>query len=96
MNMSDTVLSTSGDWSVTTDGLQWILRIRRTQKGQPVWQGVSFVRSTKDILARCMREKGCPPEDAAKLLAAISERFSLQQAPEVAAPAKPAVYETAR
>ena len=28
---------------------------RRYDKG---WRNVSFVRSTKDVLARCMREKG--------------------------------------
>src|SRR6516164_7766497 len=70
-NLDGTVIAISGDWSVTTDGLQWILR-RRTgtdrRTGKPVWESVSFVRSTKDILARCMREKGTPPEDARKLL----------------------------
>jgi hypothetical protein len=73
--MSEGVIAASGDWSVATDTIQWILRKRRILKGQPIWQGVSFVRSTKDVLARCMREKGCPPEDAARLLGAISVRF---------------------
>jgi hypothetical protein len=82
MNLNDSVIATSGEWSVSTDGLQWILRKRRKLKGQPVWVGVSFVRSTRDILAGCMREKGCPPEDAVRLLAAISSEFSAQQAPE--------------
>jgi hypothetical protein len=31
------------------------------------WRGVSFVRSTKDILLRCMREKGCKPSDEAQV-----------------------------
>ena len=73
------VIATSGDWSVTTDGLQWILRRRvgtDRRTGKPVWESVSFVRSTKDILARCMREKGTPPEDARKLLAGLGESFS--------------------
>jgi hypothetical protein len=46
-----------------TDGLQWILyrRSARTDPHAP-WQGfdwspVSFVRSTKVVLVRCMREK---------------------------------------
>jgi hypothetical protein len=73
------VLAVSGEWSVASDGLQWILCKRRgradRRTGQPQWDGVSFVRSTRDILARCMREKGCPPEDAARLLAACGERF---------------------
>ena len=78
-NLDGTVIAISGNWSVTTDGLQWILR-RRTgtdrRTGKPVWESVSFVRSTKDILALCMREKGTPPEDARKLLAGLGERFS--------------------
>ena len=78
-NLDGTVIAISGNRSVTTDGLQWILR-RRTgtdrRTGKPVWESVSFVRSTKDILALCMREKGTPPEDARKLLAGLGERFS--------------------
>src|SRR6516225_11216743 len=53
-----TVIAISGNWSVTTDGLQWILRRRvgtDRRTGKPVWESVSFVRSTNDILARCMR-----------------------------------------
>jgi hypothetical protein len=50
----------------------------RRAKAAP-WE--SFVHSTKDILARCMREKGCPPEDVAVLLAALRDRFV--EAPEV-------------
>ena len=57
-NLDGTVIAISGNRSVTTDGLQWILR-RRTgtdrRTGKPVWESVSFVRSTNDILARCMR-----------------------------------------
>ena len=75
------MIATSGDWSVTTGGIQWILRKRRSLKGTDVWQAVSFVRSSKDIVARCLKEKGCPPEDAAKLLGAIPVRFELQQVP---------------
>ena len=76
---SDTTIAISGDWSVTTDGIQWILRRRvgtDRRTGKPVWESVSFVRSTNDILARCMREKGTPSEDARKLLAGLGERFS--------------------
>jgi hypothetical protein len=38
------------------DGIQWIL-MRRRMGRQPGWRLVSFVRSTKDVLARRMREK---------------------------------------
>jgi hypothetical protein len=73
-------VASSGKWAVASDGTQWILQKRRgtldPRTGQPQWHGVSFVSSTRDILARCMREKGTPPEDAARLLAACGERFS--------------------
>ena len=39
------------------------------------WGGVSFVRSTKDVLARCMREKGTPPDDQRRLLDGLSATF---------------------
>jgi hypothetical protein len=78
----DTVLATSGDWQISTDNIQWIVRKRRSMKGADVWQGISFVHTTSDIMARCLKEKGCPPEDAAKLLAAISARFADQKVAE--------------
>jgi hypothetical protein len=80
--MSDTAITTSGNWSVATDGIQWILRKRAgtdRRTGKPVWNPVSFVHSTKDILARCMRERGCPPEDATRLLAGLGSEFSHEQ-----------------
>jgi hypothetical protein len=73
--MSSSVLAVSGEWQVTCDDLQWILRRRKVVRGEGKWIPVSFVRSTKDILARCMREKGCPPEDGQRLLQAVGERF---------------------
>jgi hypothetical protein len=68
-------VAVSGDWLVASDGLQWILRRRKIVRGSATWIPGSFVRSTRDILARCMREKGCPPEDAQILLEAVGERF---------------------
>jgi hypothetical protein len=78
-DQQEDVLATAGDWLVTTDGLQWILRRRvgtDRRTGKPVWESVSFVRSTRGILERCMREKETPPEDARRLLAGLGERFS--------------------
>jgi hypothetical protein len=79
MEISDRQLIICGRWAVASDGLQWILQKRRNgvdkRTGKAQWDGVSFVRSTKDILARCMREKDCPPEVAQRLLAACGERF---------------------
>jgi hypothetical protein len=45
------------------DGLQWILyrRAGAAVPGGPLrgnWQAVSYIRSNKEILLRCIREKG--------------------------------------
>jgi hypothetical protein len=58
-------------WAVATDGIQWILQ--RCQGGR--WRDVSFVRSTKAILARCMREQGATAEEMGSLLADLPEQF---------------------
>lgn len=63
----DRILCAVGDWSISTDGIQWIL----SRKGH----ALSFVRSTKEILARCMRENRCLPETAARLLEGLPETF---------------------
>jgi hypothetical protein len=65
--LSDKIFRVSGDWSLASDPLQWIL-MRKTHP-------VSFVRSTKEILARCMRDKGTPPEDAQRLLDGLPATF---------------------
>ena len=59
------------DWALAADSLQWILQRRRAGG----WRGVSFVSSSKDILARCMREKGVPPDAAAVVLAGLPNTF---------------------
>jgi hypothetical protein len=68
---TDRIFATAGDWAVGADGLQWIL-FRRRSGG---WRPVSFVRSTRDVLARCMREKGVEPGTAAQLLSGLPETF---------------------
>ena len=68
-----TIFATSGNWALGADGLQWIL-YRRHSQARGGWTGISFVRSTRDILARCMREKGCG-EDAERLLAHLPPSF---------------------
>jgi hypothetical protein len=69
--MMDRVLACAGDWAVRADGLQWILE-RRAGKG---WRSVSFVRSTRDVLVRCMREKGTEPHTADLLLSRLPDTF---------------------
>jgi hypothetical protein len=80
--MTDRVFAAAADWALASDGIQWILQ-RRYDKG---WRNVSFVHSTKDILARCMREKGVELGTAVLLLAGLPDTFdqwkSLQNAPQ--------------
>src|SRR5262245_21979701 len=71
----DRQIVVDGRWSIATDGLQWILQRRRGQR----WESLSFVRTTRDILARCMREKGASPGEMA-FLAVLPDRF--QEAPQ--------------
>jgi hypothetical protein len=71
--MMERIFTTSGEWALGSDGIQWILYKRR--KSRTGWIGVSFVRSERDILARCMREKGCPGDDAAVLLTGLPSTF---------------------
>ena len=63
--MPDRQFAVSGKWALAADRLQWMLQRQRMHKGRVDWHSVSFVASTKDVLARCMREKGCPPAGAA-------------------------------
>src|SRR5262249_25060613 len=72
-------------WALAADSLQWMLQRRAGQQ----WQSVSFVSSTKDILARCMREKGCPPADAERLLAGLPSTFEEWVGKRVQTPTTP-------
>jgi hypothetical protein len=69
--MSERQFAISGRWALAADSLQWLLQRRGGQQ----WKSVSFVSSTRDVLARCMREKGCPPADAEQLLAGLPSTF---------------------
>jgi hypothetical protein len=57
---------------LVADRLQWILRRRRNGG----WRDVAFVSSSKDFLARCMRAKGVPPDDAKRVLDSLPETFA--------------------
>ena len=72
--MAERQFAVSGQWALGSDGIQWILYKYRNSVAVP-WTPVSFVRSTKDILARCMREKGCPEEDMAVLLKGLPSTY---------------------
>jgi hypothetical protein len=72
--MTEKQFARSGNWALAADDNQWILQRRRFANGP--WGSVSFVRSSRDVLVRCMREKGCPPEDATQLLTGLPETFA--------------------
>jgi hypothetical protein len=88
--MTDRQFAISGKWALAADRLQWMVQRQYLHKGQVKWQSVSFVSSTKDILARCLREKRCPPADAERLLAGLPSTFE-----EWARPRGVSVAETA-
>jgi hypothetical protein len=73
--MTERIIATAGDWAVGADKLQWILLRRRSQH-LGGWRPVSFVSSTKDVLARCMREKGTDEDTAVKLLDGLPDTFA--------------------
>src|SRR5512133_2946385 len=73
--MTDRQFVTAGQWALASDGVQWVLQRRRQKNGDTNWRPACFVRSTRDILARCMREKGIPGSDAEWLLAGLPPTF---------------------
>jgi len=69
--MSEPVVQIDDHWRIAADPLQWMLQ-RRTKNR---WYPVSFVSSTRDIPARCMREHGVPAAAAAQALARLPDSF---------------------
>ena len=69
--MTGLVFTTAGDWALASDGIQWMLMRRRGDD----WRAISFVRSTRDVLARRMREKGVEAADARYLLFGLPDTF---------------------
>ena len=68
----DNLVTTSSNWAIAADGLQWFLQ--RRYGGQ--LRAVAFVRSSKDILTRVMDEKGVAPETAGELLRDLPPTFN--------------------
>jgi hypothetical protein len=73
--VADRVFAIVGDWALGSDGVQWMLCRRCNDRGRVYWRPVSFVRSTRDILARCMREKGVIADMARSLLSGLPDSF---------------------
>ena len=67
----DNLVTISSGWALAADGLQWILERKYRDQFQPV----AFVRSSKDILARCMSEAGVPANTAGELLRDLPPTF---------------------
>jgi hypothetical protein len=72
---TDRVFAVAGNWAVASDRLQWMLMRHVRRKRGDCWDAVSFVSSTRDILARCMQEKGVEPGIAAQLLSGLPDTF---------------------
>ena len=73
--MTDRVFATAGNWALASDGIQWMLMRQCTRRAGAFWNPVSFVRSSRDILARCMREKGVDERAAIILLSGLPDTF---------------------
>lgn len=73
--MTERQFATSGDWALGADNLQWILYRRHPRISGDTWDPVSFVRSSVDILTRCMHEKGVPKDGREVLLAGLPSTF---------------------
>jgi hypothetical protein len=69
--MIDGQIAVVGRWAIASDGIQWI--VQRLHGGR--WRNISFVRSTRDILARCLREAGAGAADIDALLVDLPARF---------------------
>jgi hypothetical protein len=64
--------SSKSGWAIASDGIQWILQCRHN--GQQ--RSVSFVHSSRDVLARCMSENGVHPQTASELLKGLPPTFN--------------------
>ena len=70
--MSDRTFRVVENFALATDGIQWIVQ---RSKGDNLWRSVSFVRTYKAILARCLREAGASERITEQLLAGLPEDF---------------------
>jgi hypothetical protein len=91
--MPDRQFVVSGKWALAADRLQWMVQRRVLSKGRVTWHSVSFVASTRDVLARCLREKGCPPADAERLLAGLPSTFAEWAKTRRVAPKEPVLVD---
>src|SRR5271169_3189170 len=69
--MKDRRIARAEGWALASDGVQGILQKRRADG----WRPVCFVRSSRDVLVRCMRENGVPANVACHLVAGLPSTF---------------------
>ena len=64
-------------WDLASDGLQWILRksYKNKKTGERMWRTLSFVRSSRYALWRCMLQAGVPGEAAMEACEKLPETF---------------------
>ena|SRR5262249_29508688 len=67
----DRQIATAGKFAIAADAVQWIVQRWTGSR----WLGVKFVRSTKVILARCLREARATPAEVEALISGFPEQF---------------------
>lgn len=72
--MTDNLFRISGDWALGADEVQWIVCQRHRRKGSDTWDGIKFIRSTKEHLAYRLTQLA-PPNDARRLLDGLPDTF---------------------
>jgi hypothetical protein len=75
------------------DDLQWILYRSRARVAPDLdrrnWREIAFASSTRDILARCVRESGFGDDLAASAVSGLSSTFSAWKTAKSTSPAAP-------
>jgi hypothetical protein len=74
-----------GNWALATDGAQWILQYGHKSRRGTSWEGKSFVRSTKDVLERCMREYNVPADAIERFITPLPVDFDTYVSDEMPA-----------
>jgi hypothetical protein len=73
--MTESLFRISGDWALGADEVQWIIYRRHRQKDRDTWDGIKFIRSTKQHLAYRLTLLA-PANDARRLLDGLPETFN--------------------
>jgi hypothetical protein len=63
----------SENWAIASDGIQWILQKKSSDTG---WKSITFIHTQRDILERCMRDKGVPEENRVELISSLPCTFN--------------------